>query len=190
MVGATKKPARMGPDEKRLVREMHFDRHMRPTDIAKAVGRDLSSICRLLAQKKAPNPSGGRAALSTQQIDRAAKVLEEMIDKADGCAEITVPMLKKRCRFACCDRVLLDALHKRGYWFRTLRKKMILTPDDIKTRFKWSKHSGPQGLAVRTRTVNLFFRFEPPRRSGLVCCENDSPGNLLRGKTDHRSGGD
>ena len=73
---AEKKPPRMGPDEKRLVREMHFDRHMRPTDIATSIGRDLSSICRLLAQKKVPNPSGGRAALSKEQVDRAVKVLD------------------------------------------------------------------------------------------------------------------
>ena len=53
------KPPRMTDDEKRIVREMHSERLMSPTDIAAAVGRDLSSICRLLAQKKPPNPSGG-----------------------------------------------------------------------------------------------------------------------------------
>jgi hypothetical protein len=140
VVGEKKKPPRMSPDEKRLVREMHFDRHMRPTDIATSVGRSLSSICRLLAQKKAPNPTGGRAALSEAQVDRAVKVLNDMIDKADGCEEVTLAMLKKRCRLTCCARVLFNALHKRGYWFRTLRKKMILTPDDVKSRFKWAKY--------------------------------------------------
>ena len=133
------KPPRMTEDEKRIVREMHSERLMSPTDIAAAVGRDLSSICRLLAQKKPPNPSGGREALSKEQVDRAVKILDDMIDKADGCAEVTLGMLKKRCKFKCCDRVLFKAIHLRGYWFRTLRKKMILTPDDVTDRFKWSK---------------------------------------------------
>ena len=45
-----KKPPRMTPDEKRLAREMHFDRHEKPAAIARVLGRDLSCICRLLAQ--------------------------------------------------------------------------------------------------------------------------------------------
>ena len=134
-----KKPPRMTEEEKRIVREMHSERLMSPTDIAKAVGRGLSSICRLLAQKKPPNPSGSRAALSKEQVDRAVKILDGLIDKADGCAEVTLGMLKKRCKLKCCDRVLFNAIHARGYWFRTLRKKMILTPDDIVERFRWSK---------------------------------------------------
>jgi transposase len=91
----------MSEEEKRIVREMHCERLMSPTDIAKAVGRGLSSICRLLAQKKPPNPSGGRAALSKEQVDRAVKILDGMIDKADGCEEITLGMLKKRCKLKC-----------------------------------------------------------------------------------------
>ena len=133
------KPPRMTPEEKRIVREMHSQRLMSPSSIATAVGRDLSSICRLLAQKKPPNPSGGRPALCKEQVDRAVKVLEDMIDKADGCSEITLAMLKKRCKLKCCERVLFNAIHARGYWFRTLRKKMILTPDDVVARFKWAK---------------------------------------------------
>ena len=50
----SKKPARMTPDEKRLARELHFDRHEKPAAIAKVLGRHLSCICRLLGQKKAP----------------------------------------------------------------------------------------------------------------------------------------
>ncbi len=34
---------RMSADEKRLAREMHFDRDMTRTDVAEALGRDLSS---------------------------------------------------------------------------------------------------------------------------------------------------
>ena len=49
-----RKPPRMTPEEKRIVREMHSERLTSPSDIATAVGRGLSSIVRLLAQKKPP----------------------------------------------------------------------------------------------------------------------------------------
>ena len=90
---AAAKPARMTPDEKRLVREMHFDRLMKPADIARTVGRDLSCVARLLKQTKAPNPVGRPAALSEAQVDKAVKEVDLMVDKADTCSEITVAML-------------------------------------------------------------------------------------------------
>jgi len=134
------KTPRMSPDEKRIAREMHFDRKMRPTDIAAALGRDLSSVCRLLAQKKAPQPIGRPKALTDSQIDHVVEVLEKMIDEADACYEVTLPMVMRRCRLTKhCERVVANALHKRGYWFRKLRSKMILTPDDVKARWGWSK---------------------------------------------------
>ena len=109
----TKKPPRMTPDEKRIIRDMHFERGMKPADIARDLGRDPSCVGRLLAQKKAPNPIGRRPALSEAQIDRAVQVLEEMVDKAEATTEITVGMLRRRCRFKCCERVLSEAIHRR-----------------------------------------------------------------------------
>ena len=53
-----------------------------------------------------------------------------MIDKAKAEHEVTLPMVMRRCRVKVCERVVADALHKRGYWFRKLRNKMILTPQD------------------------------------------------------------
>ena len=67
------KTPRMSPDEKRIAREMHFDRKMRPMDIATALGRDLSSVCRLLAQKKAPKPIGRPKARTDSQIDHVVE---------------------------------------------------------------------------------------------------------------------
>ena len=128
----------MTPDEKRLVREMHFDRLMKPADIARTVDRDLSCVVHLLKQTRAPNPVGRPAALSETQVDKAVKVVDLMVDKADACSEVTVAMLLRRCRFKCCERVLSNALHSRGYYFHTPRKKMILTPDDVAARFAWA----------------------------------------------------
>ena len=49
---------RMSMAEKSIVRQMHFEQGMSRTDIASALGRSLSSVSRLLAQKKAPRPIG------------------------------------------------------------------------------------------------------------------------------------
>ena len=154
---AVGKPPRMSPDEKRLVREMHFDRFIKPADIARTIGRDLSCVARLLKQTKAPNPVGRPAALSEAQVDKAVKEVDLMVDKADACSEVTVAMLLRRCRFKCCERVLSNALHSRGYYFHTLRKKMILTPDDVAARFAWAAKykNKTRGWWLKTVHVHL-----------------------------------
>ena len=72
-------PPRMTPDEKRLVRNMHFDQRMPPTEIAETVGRNLSSVCRLLAQKKAPKPVGRPSVFTEAKINKTIEVLEDMV---------------------------------------------------------------------------------------------------------------
>ena len=47
-------PPRMTPDEKRLARELHFDRGVSPSDVATILRRDLSCICRLCAMTSTP----------------------------------------------------------------------------------------------------------------------------------------
>ena len=116
-----KKPPRMSPDEKRLAREMHVDQKMERSEIAKIFGRDLSSICRLIAQTEIPNPIGRPQELTEKEVDRIVEVLEKMVDEAEASHEVTMDMLMKHSRAKVCSRVVADAIHKRGYWFRDLR---------------------------------------------------------------------
>ena len=69
----------MSVDEKRLARDMHHKRGMTQTQISLALGRDLSSINRLLAQKKEPRPTGRPRALTTEQVDHVETTLNKMI---------------------------------------------------------------------------------------------------------------
>jgi hypothetical protein len=62
-----------------------------------------------------------------------------MVTQADAEREVTLAMVMKRCRVKVCEKVVAQALHKRGYWFRKLRSKMILTPHDVAARYAWSK---------------------------------------------------
>jgi hypothetical protein len=133
------KPPRMTPDEKRLVRDMFFEQKMKKTKIAETVGRDLSNICRLLAQTKVPNKIGRPESLTETQKDTVVKLLDKMVDEAEAGHEVTLDMLLRRSRLQVSPRTLADAIHERGYWFRDLRHKPILTPDDVKKRYAFSK---------------------------------------------------
>ena len=68
----------MTVDEKRLAREMQFDRTMGRTAIAETLGRDILSICRLLAQKASPAPIGRSRALSKGRTDKLQALLEKI----------------------------------------------------------------------------------------------------------------
>ena len=151
------KTLRMTLDEKRLVRDMVFERKMKPSEAATAMGRHISSITRLLAQNTAPNLVGRPKGMSEEQIDRAVKVLEEMVDEADAEREVTCAMIRRRCRLKICERVLSNALHTRGYWFRGLRKKMIPTLDDVEQRYDWSKLYGKKPKSWWLKKVQIHL---------------------------------
>ena len=152
-----KKILRMKADEKRIIREMHFDRKMKPNKIAECVGRHLSSVCWLLQQRRAPKPIGPPRKLTEEKLDKLAELVETMVDDADGEQEVTLAMIMRRSRLKLCERVVRDGLGKRGYKFRHLRSKPILTPDDIQARSRQgcynSARSKAFGKASRARRL-------------------------------------
>ena len=66
-------------------------------------------------------------------------------------------MVMRRCRVKVCDRVVADALHARGYRFRKLRSKMILTPDDVEKRYAWSKKYKDESREWWLETVQIHL---------------------------------
>ena len=62
-----------------------------------------------------------------------------MVDKVAGSKEVTLGMPMRRSRTKASIRTVADRLRKRGYQFRDLREKPILTPDDIKLHYKFAK---------------------------------------------------
>lgn len=115
-------PPRMTPDEKRLVRDMAHERRMSPSQIAKAIGRNLSSVCRLLAQKL-PTKMGRPQCLKPAQVDRLVKLVDGMVKDADAEYEVTLPMIHRRSRFKCSERTISRALHAKGYRFSPCMRK-------------------------------------------------------------------
>ena len=89
------KTPRMAPSEQALVRRLHFEQGKSRSDIARLLQRSLSSISRLLAQKKAPRRTGRPNKLTNANIDRIVETLEKMADSAEGDGEVTLRMLMR-----------------------------------------------------------------------------------------------
>ena len=114
-----------------------------PSEIARRLGRDKSTLTRLLVQRRPRLAQGRKAILTSAAVDKLQQKLEAMIRKADGKYEVTIAMLKRSARCKACTRTILDRLHKRGVYFRPLRQKPVLTPEDIADRMTFaSKYVG------------------------------------------------
>ena len=106
---------RLTQEEKRLARKWYFEQKKLPSKIAEDLCRSVSSITRLLGQTKNPNPVGRPRALTEKQIEKMIAKLEEMVEEADAEHEVTLEMLKKKCRLKVSERLIMDTLHAKGY---------------------------------------------------------------------------
>ncbi len=103
----------------------------------------VTAMYRLFAQKRARNPVGAPKQFTEKKIDALVALLEKMVDEADGDHEVSLAMVMERGRVRLSSRTVADGLHGRGYWFRDLRHKPLLTPQDVKGRFAFAmKHNG------------------------------------------------
>lgn len=153
----TGKPFHMSPEEKRLARELHFEKGKRPVEVADLLGRDLSCVVRLLAQKKAPNRVGRPPLLTEGQVDRLVQVADALVDKAEATWEVSAEMIRKRARVKASIRTVYEALHKRGFRFRDLRAKLLLTPADVAERFAWAKAYRHKSRAWWLKTIHMHW---------------------------------
>ena len=157
---ADDKTPRMAPSEQALVRRLHFEQGKSRSDIARLLQRSLSSISRLLAQKKAPRRTGRPNTLTNANIGRIVETLEKMVDSAEGDGEVTLRMLMRRCRLKVSERTVSDALHRRVYRFRNMRQEPILTPTDIEERYRWSRRYRGKSAAWWQRAVHIHLDTE------------------------------
>ena len=83
--------------------------------------------------------------------------MEDMIAEADGAYEVTVTMVRRRARLRCHDRTLSDRLHQKGIYFRKLREKPILTPDDVKARYAFARRFKDKSTSWWQKSVDLHI---------------------------------
>ena len=124
-----------------------------PREIADLLKRNVSTIRKhrsLLKKGKAPKASGRPRALTPKQVDRLVSKAEKMTEAADAQYQVTAKMIRDALGFKCSLRVVLDALHERGVYFRPLREKPVRTPEDDRARLTL----GGARVSMRTSTTS------------------------------------
>ena len=108
-------------------------------DTARLLHRTPASVYRLVKNKFKLKKQGRDNTLTKAQVNQLIVKLKGYIKAARGKRMITVALLRKWTRTKACSRVILDALHARGIYFRPLREKPLLTDGDVKDRFQYGK---------------------------------------------------
>jgi len=131
----------MSAVEKQLALDMYHLRKQKPSLIAEVMGRDHSTITRIVFKKKAYAAKGvGRPSMMTDaDLDAFVKKTQEMVREADSEYEVTVPMVRRATKTQASEKTILKGLHKRGIFFRKLREKPVLTDEDKKMRYSFAK---------------------------------------------------
>ena len=130
---------KLSEEELRLARTWYAVDGESPREIARRLGRDKSTLTRLLVKRTPRKSQGRRSVLSTGQVDRIEAKLREKVAKAAGRYEVTVSMVRKAARVKASSRTVLKALHKRGVYFRRLREKPLLTEADVRDRLAFAR---------------------------------------------------
>ena len=129
----------LSDEEIRLAKDWYVNDSVVPGEIAKRLKRNKSTITRLLCQRLKRKKLGRKPALSEAQVDALEEKLKMLIKKAAGTYEVTVGMLKRSARCKACVATILNCLHKRNVYFRPMRRKPVLTEEDIKARLSFAK---------------------------------------------------
>ena len=153
---AAKAWSKMTSEEIALAKKMYVE-GCECSDIAESLGRDHSTITRHVIQRRMRKPQGRKKVITPAILDRLEAKLNGMIQKADGEYEVTVGMLKRSCRLKVCERTILDALHTRGIYFRPLRQKPTLTPEDIKERKAFADEFAGKSEAWWQRSIHMHI---------------------------------
>lgn len=155
----------MDETEKRLARRWVESDGKTIAEVADLLGRDYSTVHRFVyavqvkskakaktkakatAKAKAKAKAVGRPqAITEQMYGKLKATLDYLLKKSGGESEVTVAMVKAQAACGASERSIREAFHKRGVWFRRLKEKPILTPEDIAERFEFGKR-----MAKRTK---------------------------------------
>ena len=130
---------KMTEEEVRLANAWYTEDGLPPSAIAERLGRDKSVLTRLLVKQVPQKKQGRPPSLSQAQVTYLKRLLDKMVRKADCKYTVTAAMLKKAAKLKVGERVIRDALHQQKVYFRKLREKLVLTPEDVKDRLAFAR---------------------------------------------------
>ena len=145
------KPMPRGPnlseEAKVLIRSLYHDHGEEPSEIGEKLGRDQSTICRILfTARKKPGKVGRPRALSDAQVDRLAKKTQELVQKNEKRTpkrDVTKKQIKHSARVKASLRTISRRFKERKITFGPYKEKILLSADDKAERLKFAKkHAG------------------------------------------------
>jgi len=134
-----------------------YERGQKPSEIAATLGRDKSVLTRLLCKQEPRHKQGRPALLPGPAVDLLQRRLHELIVKANGQKTVTVAHLKTAAKCRASPKIILQALHKRNIYFRKLREKPVLTPEDVKARLAFARAYRGKSAAWWLKNVHAFI---------------------------------
>ena len=92
-----------------------------------------------IVRKKAMKAKGRPALITDAKFKTILAATERMIQIADCRWEVTMDKIQRRVQFKGSLRTLADAFRSRGYYFRSFREKLRLTPRDVLDRKQFAE---------------------------------------------------
>ncbi|CAE7268936.1 F52C9.6 [Symbiodinium sp. CCMP2456] len=142
----------MSSEEIRLAQRWYDQEALAPSQIAQRLGRD-----KLHHVKQVPRKKQGRRHLTEPQVDQLLRRPHQMIVSADAKYHVTVQMLRKAAKTGVSERIILEACHRRGGYFRKLREKPLLAAEDIRARFAFAKQYKDKSASWWNSHVHAFL---------------------------------
>ena len=145
------------PREVVIIRRLQKIVHLPPSQIAKAVDRDRSTVYKALDRKWAHAKRGRPQALSRKDVTKLHHILKTLIRQARARREVTMAMLKKKARCKACARTIRTALAKKNIKFRKFRTKPLLTASDRKARREFALKYKDKTIAWWLRAIQMHI---------------------------------
>ena len=155
----TKKFSHLSDAEKDLVKKWH-SQGKSATEVAEWLDRNASTVDRhfkRIEDGSADPKVGRRRVLTAEQEGKVVKTAYALIEAADSEWTVTAAMIRSALKLDCCDRVVLDALHKHNIYFHPMREKPVRTEDDEKARAKFGKDHMDMPFSYWTKTAKGFI---------------------------------
>ena len=131
----------MGDAERRLAQKLTEDGNT-IARVAVILGRDHSTVRRNLEKAKAPakrRAPGRPRAVTPRAFQKLMAALNFLLKQSKGQTEVTAKMVMRRAGSNLSEKTVRAAFHERGVWFRKLKEKPILTPQDVADRKEFAE---------------------------------------------------
>ena len=128
--------------------------------VADSLGRDLSVAARHFKRMDSGevSPRAGRPpALTPEDEAKVVKTASGLIEAADSEWQVTAAMVREALKLQCCDRVILEALHKHNIYFHNMREKPVRTEEDERERAAFGRKYEKKPASFWSTSVDAFL---------------------------------